>query len=876
MKPKIFGPASPNGPRPRTGHQSIRGRISGPIPMSNSIEDDEFPMRNPGTGIASSTPLEDDPILQRQLQQPVPTPPAASPAAQPFSSVAQSIRTATDRTEIIDVPQTVPEHPGSPSPRPNTPGRPGPSPSEGGGSSVAVSAVRGSPVRYHRANNPSGSNRFSTISMDSKDMVDEAVGVQGFVASNSPPQRKKSTLRSALGKFLRRRKKEGSLSSVSEMDRQSALDGTSQHRSVSGTDGLMFSQPGGLQNRHAWANQVPGQVPPASRMMAPPHNNEPAKRVASMPIHEFDRALRSHSIGPDDITAIESVRNSMSLDMMGSSPTRRRATTATNSRLFTAISGRSRGEEWAGLSPRPASTHGRGSRFTEEDPDEIGRALTSDSNADMGHKRRSRSLSHVDELAQEPRDPRRRSDEIRYWRESYDIPGPLSPLSSLPPNENETEANDYNFDQGRTSMSIAESAAVDHTPQTPPQPFNFGSIASMNEMAGMKITQAATLDERFGSLEARVHSLERVVDQLCHSVPGFKWPFKEGGAGAGVAIPVVAAGGRAGSSSGTTSGAGLQRVPVGQPTYTYNRAAPIIPSVYGTIVGRDSVAPSSRQSVDTTDDNNSAHMSFGEGRTYIDSLHPPSSSATQALSPVTASTPAVPVPGLLRPTSETTVRPAASMPSLGSQCSGEDHSANLAAQLEAERAARQALEAQVRKLSERMNNLSTTMFAMVRDPAKSKSTERLRPQTAASSTTIANSAYLAPISGNTNTNTGGGATKPASASSAVNPSSKAQSIFGKDGSSLASIASSPTRELGGDDDQYSEAFETPREEPGQTPGARYEPFGAADEFGMPVSSSRYAGEGDEDEDEEDLRRKKEARTLSLSQLTMGKGLPTRI
>ncbi|KUI62502.1 hypothetical protein VP1G_09630 [Cytospora mali] len=802
MKPKIFGPASPTGARPRTGHQSIRGRISGPIPMSNSVEDDEFPIRNPGTGIASSTPIEDDPILQRQLQQPAPIPAVSPPPTQPFSSVAQSIRSAAERAEIIDVPQTVPEHPGSPSPRPNTPGPSGPSP-EGGGSS-GVSAMRSSPARYHRTN-PSSSNRFSTLSVDSSKEIADDVNFSG----HSPPQRKKSTLRSALGKFLRRRKKEGSLSSVSEIDRQSALEGTAQHRSV----------------------------PPASRN-APPPRNEPAKRVASMPIHEFDRALRSHSIGPDDITAIESVRNSMSLDAMGSSPARRRATTATNSRLFTAISGRSRGEEWAGLSPRPASTHGRGSRFTEEDPEEIGRAITSDSSGDMGHKRRSRSLSQLDELAQDKRDSRRRSDEIRYWRESYDIPGPLSPLSSLPPNENETEANDYNFDQGRTSMSIAESAAVDKTPQTPPQPFNFGSIASMNEMAGMKITQAATLDERFGSLEARVYKLERVVDQLCHSVPGFKWPFKEGGPGSVVSVPVGPPGGLQRSGSVMTSGSGLQRVPVNQPTYAYSRAAvPMIPSIYQTdsmISHDDEVPTSSRRSVDSADDNNSAHMSFGEGRTYIDSLHPPSSSATQALSPVAASTPAVPRPGHLRPTSESTVRPAASMPSLGSQSSGDEQSSNLAAQLEAERAARQALEAQVRKLSERMNNLSTTMFAMVRDPAKAKSYERLRPQTAASSTTLANSAYLAPISGNTaaaHKNT----THNNNSSSAVNPSSKAQSIFGREGS-LASKASSPTKEVG--DDEYSEAFQTPRETPGLMTGSQFEPFGEVDEFGAPGLPTR--------------------------------------
>lgn len=195
------------------------------------------------------------------------------------------------------------------------------------------------------------------------------------------------------------------------------------------------------------------------------------------------------------------------------------------------------------------------------------------------------------------------------------------------------------------------------------------------------------------------------------------------------------------------------------------------------------------------------------------------------------------------------------------------------AQLEAERAARIALEAQVRKLSERMNNLSTTMFAMVQSPAKTKSYERLRPQTAASgtttptTTTAANSAQLSPVPANAATAAAG---KPPA--SAVNPSSKAQSIFGKN-SSLTSVASSPSKELG--DDEYSEAFQTPREEPGgQTPGQQFEPFGMVDEFGAAAAPAHYSEEGDEDE--EDLRRKKEARTLSLSQLTMGKGLPTRI
>lgn len=639
------------------------------------------------------------------------------------------------------------------------------------------------------------------------------------------------------------------------------------------------------------------QVPPAARNVPPP---QLAPRVTSMPISEFDRALRSHSIGPDDITAIESARNSM--DILGSSPARKRAATAINTQIAVAgIIPRSRGEEWAGLSPRPASTHARGSRLTEEDPDAIGRAITSDANGDMGHKRRSRSLSQLDEVALGQGDGRRRSDEIRYWRESYSIPGPLSPLSSGPI-ENETEVNEENYELGRASMGGAESAS-DRIPKTPPQPFHFGSVASMNEMAGMKITQAVTLEERFGNLEVRMIKLERVVDQLCHSVPGFKGPFAEVPA----SRPAAPNGRQRSGSASAGAGVPTRHVSVSQPTYAYSNAAPpMIPAIYQTaspVPSRDGFVPSSRftnasrRSMETTntDDNTSSRMSFGDGHTYIDSLHPPSSSATQAVSTVATSVP--PVPGLLRPTSEATVRPAASMPSLGgsqpgSASGGEERSSNsaaLLAQLDQERAQRQLLEDQVRKLSERMNNLSTTMFAMVRDPAKSqsRSNERLRPQTAHSTTsnTTNPAATGNPIGG-----TGGGplhhhhhhlapiSVNTTRTSPAIAPSSKAQSIFGKESvpaGALSSLASSPAKEVG--EDEFSDAFQTPREEP--TPGGLTYSQAFGDEFGSAAGGGGYAEQQGEQggETEEALEeRKKAARTMSLSQLTMGKGVPTRI
>lgn len=88
---------------------------------------------------------------------------------------------------------------------------------------------------------------------------------------------------------------------------------------------------------------------------------------------------------------------------------------------------------------------------------------------------------------------RRRSDEIRYWRESYD-PGILSPLSSShKPDE---------------PVVIDEQGDNRDEPQEQPQPFNFGPLG---EMAGMKITQAASLDTRVRRLEERMLKMESVL-----------------------------------------------------------------------------------------------------------------------------------------------------------------------------------------------------------------------------------------------------------------------------------------------------------------------------------------------------------------------------
>lgn len=173
--------------------------------------------------------------------------------------------------------------------------------------------------------------------------------------------------------------------------------------------------------------------------------------------------------------------------------------------------------ELGGLTPRPASVHARLSssqEFTDENadenPEEIGRAITSDYS---GLKRRSRSLSAMAGGSRgNPEGRRSLSTEIRYWRQSYD-PQYKSPVDSS--HNLETEENDV----VRVEDAVEQ---VDITvPVSPLQPFSFGDIASMNQMAGMKITQAADMEARLGSLEERVKHLEKMLKGPHVPVPGY-------------------------------------------------------------------------------------------------------------------------------------------------------------------------------------------------------------------------------------------------------------------------------------------------------------------------------------------------------------------
>lgn len=451
----------------------------------------------------------------------------------------------------------------------------------------------------------------------------------------------------------------------------------------------------------------------------------PVPRTASLPVTEYDRPLRSHSIGAKDMMAIESARNSLQ------SPSPQADLTATPRPRAATLSRPSfhRGEWSGGLAPRPASSRGV---MEVDDPDEIGRAITSDSG--QGLHRRSRSESGLEDMARAV--TRRRSVEIRYWRESYD-PGFLSPWSSNAHDDVDRDAD------GQADSSAPASPAVEQPPpQTPPEPFNFGSLT--NQMIGMKITQAASIGSRIETLEARSQSLERAVGQLSRAVPGFDWPPTEPSQG---------------------------------------------------VAGK----PRRRQSVDT------------------------------AMAP----------PPAARSLSNSTVR--------GLTMCGDAHvetRRTLMEQLDAERAARRALEAQVRKLADRLNALSATMYAMAGGPSKSRSQEGL----AAPSPNL------------------GRPSKSALSSRLSPPSAVPTPAYAPDGP-MPKLHADGGEDV--DEDDMGESFQTPREE------VAPHPYGA---FGEDFRANEVGHDGDDDDDDDDddmdddPKRTKAARTLSLSQLTLGKGV----
>ncbi|KAI1090629.1 hypothetical protein F5B19DRAFT_315614 [Rostrohypoxylon terebratum] len=619
----LFRPSTNLG-RPKTAQpdpSSLRGRISGPMPM-----DDEFPIRQPGQGMAH----------EGKPEQP------ESRAEDQPASRAEMIPSEVVRADNIDF---------------VTPSEP----SQASNSSASP--------QQQRTARPT-TLRYSTVS-DGTD-VDR-------------PQRKRSTLKSTLGRLFKRKKKNSTGgNSISE-----------GHYTGSGEEDTSAS------------NRVQKETE--------------SKRSVSMPVSDYDRALRSHSIGPDDMMAITSARSSIQVD-----PALLRRRAASSNRI---LSGRIKDfdGEIIGLSPRPASTYGRGGNLSrEEDPEDIGRAITSDSRT---HRRRSRSLSQLNDVAVSNIQVRKRSDEIRYWRESFNQPI-LSPNSSTVNNEDHAILDTEPGTQPETPAEPPEPIP----PKTPPQPFNFGP------MVGMKITQAASLEDRIASLEIRNQKLEKLVSQLFQVVPGVNNYVPD-----------------------TPEQAPPRGSIIQSATYSTPSCAAVAESS-GYQASSQDVEHTSRYSVSQQSD-----VSFGEGNTYIGSIPPSTRPAA-------------------RPTSNTTIRGATSLPTLLGENAGAlatDQYTTLKALVDTERDARQALEARVTRLSHRLNLIC-----------------RAAPKLETDSTTY---------------------------------------------STVSAFEHDDDEPLSAGADTESEAFKTPREE----------------------GSHGFGAFGEELRDEEvDGSRKKAARTLSLSQLTL--------
>ncbi|ESZ95431.1 hypothetical protein SBOR_4172 [Sclerotinia borealis F-4128] len=396
---------------------TIRGKISAPILIQ---DDDEFPIRSPGTGIA--TPLEslnadgidkvmrgstisgrDSALAHGDIGIGSYIEPPRQMGTSPLPSDRSSQNPPTRRTENYSVPRSL------------------------------------SPV-----GRPSGSIL-------------------------SKPARKKSTFKGVFGKIFGKKRKDA----PNKKQGVDPLQSEQHHRSD-----------------------------PTALSRIPMNTATSPKRSTSMPINEFNRALGSHSPFVDNSLKAQSntERDPNRISTQTRSTTTR--TKVTTGRLYTP--NKTPGYvDWTGLSPRPASAQAKGSKAPsdEKGSGSIGMAITSGSHPN----RRSRSLGQLREAARVAGGmSRRRSDEIRYWRASYD-PGPSSPLFS-----NKAEAEESILMNDPESPRPVES-------RDKPQPFNFGQLSGL---AGMKITQAADLATRVDRIESRLVEMEKTVYQILRRLNG--------------------------------------------------------------------------------------------------------------------------------------------------------------------------------------------------------------------------------------------------------------------------------------------------------------------------------------------------------------------
>ncbi|TGO07328.1 hypothetical protein BTUL_0291g00020 [Botrytis tulipae] len=396
--------------RTNTG-STIRGKISAPIPIQ---DDDEFPIRSPGTGIATPLGSLNSDGIDKVMR--------GSAISGRDSALAHGdIGTGS----YVEPPRRMGTTP-LPSDRPsyNAPSR------------------RTEDYSVPRSSSPVGRPSDSIL---------------------SKPARKKSTFKGVFGKIFGKKKKDAS----NKKQSVGALQSEQHHRSD-----------------------------PSALSRSPLNTATSPKRSTSMPINEFNRALRSHSPFVDSSLKeqINTERDPNRISTQTQSTTTR--TRVTTGRLYTPD--KTPGYmNWTGLSPRPASAQAKSSKAPSDEalPGSIGMAVTISSHPN----RRSRSLGQLREAARIAGGiDRRRSDEIRYWRASYD-PGPLSPLSS-----DKAEVEEPRSINDPESPRLIDS-------QEQPQPFNFGHLSGLS---GMKITQAADLATRVDRIESRLVEMEKTVFQI--------------------------------------------------------------------------------------------------------------------------------------------------------------------------------------------------------------------------------------------------------------------------------------------------------------------------------------------------------------------------
>ncbi|KFX89316.1 hypothetical protein V490_07096, partial [Pseudogymnoascus sp. VKM F-3557] len=286
-------------------------------------------------------------------------------------------------------------------------------------------------------------------------------GLLSPLASPAKPERRKGSFRAALGRlFGKKPKGDGSLANGQAKGRAS--------------------------HKHHKSD-------PSALSIAPDKQISP-QRSNSLPLNQINRGLASHP----------TLSNGDPLDngQPDSSPTRPRRATIP-SRLFS--NAPAMYTDFSGLSPRPTS-HGR-----EGAASRIGQAITSGAHPN----RRSKSAGQLKTLAGFTTPfPKRRSEEIRQWRGSFDPSGPLSPWSSQRPDTAVTAQSQPDPSQ-QDEEAIPGLAIDDELSEMPsrdpePEPFNFGPIGPM-AMAGMTITQAANLEDRVLYLEARLREMEHVL-----------------------------------------------------------------------------------------------------------------------------------------------------------------------------------------------------------------------------------------------------------------------------------------------------------------------------------------------------------------------------